>query len=321
MQPSRSRTVPIIPVVLTVIALCFVAAVAALSYSLLRARQGGIALEQTMPVVAPVPAALTPELEHMLADAACGKPVTPAQDGLHCPVCPSDSADGLSSSTSAGWTLDSALLGHFTSAAADEAVLRIAGCEPHADDFGGDFLLRRQGSAWALVRYVSGGMAEAACQPLAWLAGRTALVCQHGDMHQGVQENSVFLVTFEPVAPAANDGAPPFLFVTDDTSNCPASDAANTFQQAQITSVHLLPPPVAGTSQDVEIIASIGRLKVPPGQGDCPKIPAQPYRLLFRSAGDHYTVVAGADSLKPLRSESNDEDEVSLAAIVKPYQY
>ena len=316
MPPTRSRTVPI---VLTVVALCFVIAVLALSYSLLRARQGGIALERQAPVLPAAAAVLTPELKNVLADAACGQATTSSKDGLHCAVCPKDSSEGSMPGDAAGWTLDSALLGHFTSSTAEEAVLRIAGCEPHASDFGGDYLLRRQGAAWAPVRYVAAGMANGACQPVAWLTGRTALVCEHHDMHQGVQEDGVFLISFEPVAPPTGDGAPAFLFVTDDTSNCPSSDTARTFQQAQIAAVHLLPSAVAGAPQDVEILGSVGRLKVPPSAGDCPSIPVHPFRLLFRSVGDHYDLIAGADGLKQFKAD--DTNEVSAATAVKPYQY
>ena len=269
------------------------------------------------------PGAPPPALQRELASAACGRPVLAGSMGeLTCPVCPAESAEGGLAHNTRGWSYHSALLGHFTQASTQEAIVRIQGCEPHASDFGGDFLLRLQAGHWTPIRYISGGILDDTCQLLNWTAGRNALVCDHADMHQGVGEESVSLLTLEPQEQVPGTTGADFLSLTDDSSLCPGQHP-QTFTQTSVDAVHLLPAapdaPPNSKAQDVEIAVSIGQLSVPPSQGDCPAIPRRHFRIRFRNLGDHFEPDAQAAAAINALSATDVEQHVS--ARVTPALY
>ena len=271
---------------------------------------------------------LTPDRQRTFASLACGKPVTLDTKGaITCPVCPQNSDFAANPAEFGGWTYSGILFGHFTSATADEALLNAQGCESHANNLGGDFLLRKQAGTWTPVRYLSGAVINEKCLRLPWPAGpnpsasRDALVCEHDDMHSGEQEFSVLLLTVAPTEPA--EGATVedagLLFVTDTTELCmPTHD--NPVQKASIDKVSLLPAAANGL-QDVEIVASIGRANMEPGSPDCPyNVPGtQPVHLVFHNAGDH---LDGGDAVRQMRSvQPPVADGATVGAMVKPAAY
>jgi hypothetical protein len=80
--------------------------------------------------------------------------------------------------------------GHFVSPSSEDALLSGSGCESHADDFGGSFLLTKQGLSWHKVRYVAGLIAFD-CHKLTGSDGRDRLICGQADSWQGDQISSV----------------------------------------------------------------------------------------------------------------------------------
>ena len=272
--------------------------------------------------------ALTPERQRTFATLACGKPVTLDDKGaINCPVCPQNSDFAANPAEFGGWTYSGMLFGHFTSATADEALLNAQGCESHANNYGGDFLLRRQGGNWVPVRYLSGAVINEKCLRLPWPAGpnpgqsRDALVCEHDDMHSGEQESSVLLFTVAATAPADGPdyGSAGFLFLTDTTELC-APTHENPVQKASVDKINLLPAGANGL-QDLEIVASIGRANIKPDNADCPyDVPAtQPVRLVFHNMGDHFDGSEAAPRIKALQPPMADGPGVG--ATVRPGAY
>lgn len=274
---------------------------------------------------------LTPQRQRMFAALACGQGLVTSDRGeMSCPVCPagSDFATGDESAKDpgesaapagfdSGWTYGGMIFGHFTVAGAQEALLKTNGCESHANNMGGDVLLRKTGEQWSRVRYIHGGLVGDGCQRLDWEDGRDALVCDTGDMHQGIASDTAALFTIEPVAAAQdqNGDHTRFLTVSDDEGDCDEG-APKTTQSASIDRISL----VAGANgrKDVQILASVGRSRLMATQDQCPVAAKKPYRLLFRNLGDHFVLAQGLPELQALQHD--DCCTVETSAEVQPYR-
>jgi hypothetical protein len=82
--------------------------------------------------------------------------------------------------------------GHFVSPSSEDVLVSGSGCESHADDFGGSFLVTKHGLSWHKVRYVAGLIAFV-CHKLTGSDGRDRLICGQSDTWQGDQGSSVCL--------------------------------------------------------------------------------------------------------------------------------
>ena len=247
-----------------------------------------------------------------LANAACGGPAkVNDKKQISCPVCPAGSdfagTAGMPGS-GAGWTLDGALPGSFSAANADEALLHATGCESHAKNYGGNFLMRRTDGQWSTVRYASGGTANDKCQKLTLDGGRDALVCEVTDMHAGIVSDAVQLLQFDAVKPPGDAFAyAVFLAVTDESSNCGFENGSRTkprmIQIAKVEKVEVLP---AGSDnrQDVAIDAVISRVPSPMKPGSpCPAGNPQRHHLVYNNAGDHFDAGEGYVALHAMKRE------------------
>lgn len=277
---------------------------------------------------------LTPQRRRTFTGLACGQGVVTNDKGeIGCPVCPQGSDFAVPPTTQTnpsdpppaqlpeeGWTYGGIIFGHFTAPGADEALLKTNGCESHANNLGGDVLLRKTGSAWSRVRYLHGGLADEGCQRVAWEGGRDALVCHTSDMHQGIATDTALLMTVEPgAAPEGQSGDSSwFLSVSDDEGDCESgAEPLKTTQSASIDRINLIPS--SNGRKDVEILASIGRIKAPAVQDACPAAPRKPYRLLFHHEGDHFAVADGLPALQALGQE--ECCEVRAGTEVRPLRF
>src|SRR5580704_9247500 len=102
-----------------------------------------------------------------------------------CDVCPKDT-----NSPGGKWESKAVFFGHFVSPSSEDALVSGSGCESHADDFGGSFLLTKQGLSWHKVRYVAGLIAFD-CHKLTGSDGRDRLICGQADSWQGDEYSSV----------------------------------------------------------------------------------------------------------------------------------
>ncbi|HEY9138897.1 MAG TPA: hypothetical protein VIM67_11545, partial [Terriglobus sp.] len=117
---------------------------------------------------------LTFDDETAMANLACGGHARlDDKKQLSCKVCP-EGADFAGDGS--GWTNGGVLEGSFTAPNMDEALMRTNGCESHANNMGGDFLFRRNGGKWSLVRYASGANADNTCLKSPWADGRDAVI-------------------------------------------------------------------------------------------------------------------------------------------------
>ena len=261
-----------------------------------------------------------------LATAACGAPAkVNDKKQISCPVCPagSDFAGTVGMPGSgAGWTLEGALPGSFSAANVDEALVHATGCESHAKNYGGDFLMQRTNGQWSTVRYASGGTANDKCQKLTLDGGRDALVCEVTDMHAGIVSDAVQLLQFDAAKPPANAFAyAVFLAVTDESSNCgfQADAKPRMVQLAKVEKVEVLP---AGSDnrQDVAIDAVVSRVSPPTKVGlPCPAGEPQRHHLVFNNAGDHFDAGEGYVALHAMKRE--DCCELIVTPRVVPGRY
>ena len=73
------------------------------------------------------------------------------------------------------------MTGHFTAPSAENVLLSMNGCEPHANNFGGSVLLTRQSGKWERTWYVAGALTNS-CRKIALATKREILLCEGGYM-------------------------------------------------------------------------------------------------------------------------------------------
>ena len=264
-----------------------------------------------------------------LAHVACagGKVSVSAKKEIFCSVCPRGSDFAATSSSPAGspgWTLDGAIAGGFSAPHADEALVHAAGCESHAKNYGGDFLMRRNGVEWSTVRYASGGAGSDKCQKLPWPGGREALVCEETDINGGIVFDGVQLMMVDATAPSQNDVANSFfLALADQSLNCGFETSLTAkphmIQLAKINSVEVMPEAADG-NRNVAIDATIARVTSPATSGaTCPAGHPQTYHLVFDNQGDYLDAGEGYVTVDALKRE--DCCRVTVSPRVRPARY
>jgi hypothetical protein len=210
-----------------------------------------------------------------------------------CDVCPKDTNGGAGK-----WEIKAVFSAHFVSPSSEDRLISGSGCESHADDFGGSFLLTKQGPSWHKVRYVAGLIAFD-CHKLTGSDGRDRLICGQVDSWQGEQYSSVCIhdpgvdLTKTDTLDAqfargrALDNRGDCFFHVEDTTG----GVGKTFQRGFIQRVEF-----AGiTSRRTRIIvfARLGRANVPEevvrkgatGAGPNPNIATLPRRYEFTFDG------------------------------------
>lgn len=264
----------------------------------------------------------------VLARAACsdGQVKIDAKKQIMCSVCPagSDFAGTGMPGNPTGWTLDGSLPGSFSARGADEALLHASGCESHAKNYGGNFLMRRSNGQWMPIRYASGGTANDKCQKVPLDSGRDALVCEVTDMHAGIVSDGVQLLQFDSAKPPADASAyAMFLAVTDDSSNCGFATATHAqphmMQLAKVEKFEVLPAGSDGR-QDVSMDVVVSRVPSPAKAGTpCPAGDAHRYHLVFNNAGDHFDAGEGYVAFHAMKRE--DCCELTVTPRVVPGRY
>src|SRR4051794_27515424 len=116
-----------------------------------------------------------------------------AQHG--CNACPEESADSPETGKKAIWTIVSAMTGHFTSVSAENVLLAMNGCEPHANNFGGSVSLTRQAGKWERTWY-EGGTLTNSCRKILLASKREILFCEGGYMGSGTLAQSLYTLDF-----------------------------------------------------------------------------------------------------------------------------
>jgi hypothetical protein len=176
-----------------------------------------------------------------------------AGDLTGCRVCPEGSADSLSAYTG-GWELNVATPGHFTSEDSDELLIGIAGCEPHANNFGGSILFARKDGKVRLVKYEP-GLITNRCHKFSHADGRGYLVCQEGWTGQGETFDNVVVVSFTPFGKPASAN----LIRTEDTTMSCSPGMSTMVQKSAITGIQFTPQDSAQIT-GLTITASLGHI-------------------------------------------------------------
>jgi len=267
---------------------------------------------------------LTFDDETAMANLACGGHARlDDKKQLSCKVCPQGADFAGEDSAMGGWTDSGVLEGSFTAPNMDEALMRTNGCESHANNMGGDFLFRRNGGKWSLVRYASGANADNTCLKSPWADGRDAVICQSEDMHQGVASNAVQLMTFDEASPKR----PPnqdayrkvnFVVTEDGSANCGAlMRNPDMLQFDHIDRASLVPTNTSRPSVRVKV--TLARAKPEKGSKDCPITQPQSYTVVWKNLGDHFEAAEGYVGLAARAEEKCCE--LMVAQRVEPYHY
>jgi hypothetical protein len=120
--------------------------------------------------------------------------VTKKAGKVACRKCPSFTSDSENNGT--GGTLVSVIYGRFTKSGDQEAIVDINDCEPHANNWGGTVLLRRNSRGWSKVQYKA-GIRTNSCLKLAKFTGQNYLVCLNSYMGQGYLITSLNRIEFD----------------------------------------------------------------------------------------------------------------------------
>jgi hypothetical protein len=189
----------------------------------------------------------------------------------------------------------SGLFRHFVSPSSEDALVSGSGCESHADDFGGSFLLTKQGLSWHKVRYVAGLIAFD-CHKLTGSDGRDRLICGQADSWQGDEFSSVCI--HDPGADLiktdtldtqfargfALDNRGECFFGVEDTTGAMGKSVQRGFiQRVEFAGI------ASGHQTRIIVIARLGRANVPEelvekgasGTGPNPTIATLPRRYEF----------------------------------------
>jgi hypothetical protein len=211
-----------------------------------------------------------------------------------CDVCPKDANSGAGK-----WELKAVFPGHFVSPSSEDALVSGSGCESHADDFGGSFLLTKQGLSWHKVRYVAGLIAFD-CHKLTGSDGRDRLICGKADSWQGDQVSSVCIhdpgvdlietdtLDAQFARGHALDNRGDCFFGVEDTTG----GMAESFQRGFIQRVEFAGIPLTHRTRIV-VFARMGRANVPEevvtkgatGAGPNPTVATLPRRYEFTFDG------------------------------------
>ncbi|MEZ2346093.1 hypothetical protein [Terriglobus sp. RCC_193] len=262
-----------------------------------------------------------------MANLACGGHASvDAKKVIVCRTCPpgSDFA-GESSGPDEGWSNGGVLTGSFTAPGMQEALMRASGCESHANNMGGDFLFRRNGSKWSLIRYAKSAIADDKCLKALWGEGRDAVICESADIHQGIASSGVQLMTFDAAPPS-----PPkdkeiyrkvnFVVTEDGSGNCgfPMGNPQQTMQFDKVDRAYLVP---TNTSRpNVIVKVTLARAKAGKrGVATCPAAQPQSYTVTWKNLGDHFEAAEGYVGLAA-RAEDPCCD-LMVASRVEPIRY
>jgi len=114
------------------------------------------------------------------------------------------------------WDVAAVHYGHFTDPSADQALVAMKGCEPHANDWGGTMLFTRSHGQWKFDRY-TGGLITDDCISFRRDGGLDLLVCASSGGWQGGWTRTIY-----PVDPLRFEDPmePPLLVLTDTTGAC-----------------------------------------------------------------------------------------------------
>lgn len=215
------------------------------------------------------------------------------------------------------WYIEEIIRGHFLSAGSDDAVLSMAGCEPHSTNFGGTILLSRKSGTWKMLWYKA-GVDTSRCHKVRLKDGRDILLCLGEAGGQGNVTTDLYLEDLlnpTPSLMAGSDSA--FFSMFDNTLTCGFDliddNKANPITQGVIDKVEV-GDVTRNTTPSLAVTVRFGRKLMTPGEvqtcineirsGGSSSFmpPAKTYRLEFVFDGAQFKLTR--DSLAVARTFS-----------------
>ncbi len=190
-----------------------------------------------------------------------------------------------------GWWVSAVTRGHFLSATSDDAALAMAGCESHAESFGGTILLTREGNRWKMRSYKS-GLTTDKCHKVTREDGRDLLVCAGGWTGQGEVFGNLFLTDLRT---GQTIGDTAFFRTEDSVGTCGGLDREHPEPviAATIDRVDFLPGKSHGLP-GIVVTASYGKKPIKSSDwqscidGKLAPPPTKAYQIEFQFDGTNY---------------------------------
>jgi hypothetical protein len=212
---------------------------------------------------------------------------------FQCTVCPSyTDLHG----TRESFSLRAAYRGHFSTTKADQLLLALNGCEPHASGFGGSILLTRDGTVWKKSGYFKGDNVSN-CLPFKSHDGLDRLACLAGDSFAG---NSVYWMS---AASYRNNSLHEERLLDASSNLTYGSPVARYCYDQHIGTFEKLPSGIGYrvvVTQTRGLAPSDGKSC---GETEIPMEPPQTVNLNFQFDGEHFTLAPESkDSLQRVQN-------------------
>jgi hypothetical protein len=131
------------------------------------------------------------------------------------------------------WELRSGTMwGRFTSPTAENLLVSGFGCDSHANNFGGSYVLTRKAGKFRILKYDPALFVED-CHVFPYSSGRDFLVCKSGWFSQGEGTGYIYVATFDATGA---DKETRLFMVKDSTADC-GSDSTRTVQSSDIKDI------------------------------------------------------------------------------------
>jgi hypothetical protein len=197
---------------------------------------------------------------------------------FQCNVCPSYT--DFHGNNHQSFDLQAVYQGHFSTTNAEQVLLVLAGCEPHASGLGGAVLLTQEGTAWKNSAYFKGDK-PSKCLSFKARDGLDLLVCLAGDMHFGTFTTGINVASYKDNSSSAET----LLGVSGNTAG--GSPSGGYCYEQDFGTFEKL-----ASGKGFRVVVTQSRRLATPGENFCDETlePAQTVKLNFQFDGEHFAV-------------------------------
>jgi hypothetical protein len=194
------------------------------------------------------------------------------------------------------WALYGINEGHFTSPQDDVLILDGAGCDSHAQNWGGSLVFTVTAGQPKLLRYDK-GLRTNQCTKLSYANGQDFLVCRSGWGGQGEAYDNVMVSRFDATG---KDKTADVLRTEDTTGTCAPNFDSTVIQMSGISAIHFTPRD-SGVVTGMTVTVAYGKPTCAQYADafDKKTTPAavKPYQIEFTFDGKQFSVAAKSQAL------------------------
>jgi hypothetical protein len=156
-------------------------------------------------------------------------------------------------------------------------MIGIAGCEPHAMNFGGSLLFAHKDGNVRVMKYEQGLITDR-CHKFSYADGRNFLICQEGWVGQGETLDNVVVVSFD----SSGEETSTYLIQTDDTTMTCRPAMPTLVQRSAITGIQFIPQDTAQIT-GFTVTAKLGEIP-------CSQVHRKPMSSRWEAAVKTYSI-------------------------------